>query len=127
MDSKSSSHHSVTGRGFAAWADERLEADLAEAAQMLRRTCLISIGRRYDFTKVASALDFGEAIGGACHTFSPGTVEIAGKIPESRLAPGSEERRIFTDGFSPEFRERFDASEPDGTRPGDRGGSSAGS
>jgi hypothetical protein len=100
--------HSVAGRGFAAWADETLDADVSEAAQILRRTCLISIGRRYDFTKVKSALDFGEAIGGACHTFSAERVNTAGKIPESRLAPGTEQETIFTDGFSPDFRNRFD-------------------
>jgi hypothetical protein len=100
--------HSVAGRGFAEWADQALEVDLSEAAQVLRRACLISIGRRYDFARVRSARDFGEAVGGACHTFSPAHVGEAGKIPGSRLAPGSEPRAIFTPGFSPAFRERFD-------------------
>ncbi|HYB13701.1 MAG TPA: DUF2889 domain-containing protein, partial [Myxococcota bacterium] len=43
---------SLAGGGFLDWVETTLDADQAEAAQVLRRAVVISYGRRFDFDRV---------------------------------------------------------------------------
>jgi hypothetical protein len=94
----------LSGAGFARWA-EGLGEDLGEAAWVLRRAAIISIGRRYDFERMTRAAEFGDAIGGACHTFSPDQVSAATRNPGTRRDFGDDPSPVFVDGFSASFRE----------------------
>lgn len=83
----------MVGGGFAAWCEEALDPDLAEAAQLLRRGVLVGMGRVFQMDTLSRA---SEIPGGTCHTFQPGTMErglrIAGSTrdfserPEALLA-----------------------------------------
>jgi hypothetical protein len=73
-------NRSIVERGFPAWLESALGRDDAEAALVLRRTCIISLGRRYDFDRIQDASAFGAAIGGGCYTFSPQVVGRARPI-----------------------------------------------
>jgi hypothetical protein len=63
--------------GFLAWAEETLDNEEAEAAIVLRRACDISFGRAMDLDVYESAADLGEIMLGTCHSFQPGTIEVA--------------------------------------------------
>jgi hypothetical protein len=71
------------GAGFLAWVQQALEPDVAEAALVLHRTCSISLGRLYDMDAVEGPSAFGVMAGGACYTFSPGTMEQARRVVAS--------------------------------------------
>jgi hypothetical protein len=71
--------HRIRGSGLADWAESALDPDIAEAAMLLQRACLISTGRRVDTQAFDRAVDLpggGPGVG-ACHTFSPGNIERA--------------------------------------------------
>lgn len=70
----------LTGGGFGRWAEASLSAADAVAAQVLQKAVFISIGRRYHFDEIDRAASFGEAVGGACHTFSPEFEPRAGRV-----------------------------------------------
>ena len=57
--------------GFLAWAEEALDADLAEAASILRRACDISLGRFMDLDVFETAEMLGDQVRGTCHSFQP--------------------------------------------------------
>jgi hypothetical protein len=63
--------------GFLAWAEERLDEEEAEAAIVLRRACDISFGRAMDLDVYDTAADLGDIMLGTCHSFQPGTIEVA--------------------------------------------------
>jgi hypothetical protein len=71
---------SLAGGGFLEWVEAALDADLAEAAQVLRRAVVISYGRRFDFDRVPDARTFQNYAGGACFTFSPERVAEAVRV-----------------------------------------------
>jgi hypothetical protein len=60
----------IVGGGLADWAEASLDADLAEAALVLQRACLISQGRRLDLESFARAGDVPGGPLGSCHTYS---------------------------------------------------------
>lgn len=57
--------------GFLAWAEETFDADLAEAATILRRACDISLGRVMDLDVFETAEMLGDQVRGTCHSFQP--------------------------------------------------------
>ena len=57
--------------GFLAWAEETFDADLAEAATILRRACDISLGRFMDLDVFETAEMLGDQVRGTCHSFQP--------------------------------------------------------
>ena len=59
------------GKGFTAWAESKLDAETAEAAIVLRRACMISLGRAFPLDHIPRASDMAERTLGACHAFSP--------------------------------------------------------
>jgi hypothetical protein len=81
----------LSGRAFA----ERLaaidDADLVEAALVMRRAVFIGLGRRYDFDRIERATSFAPVVGAACHTFSPAHVgtarHVAGNVRDFHAAP----------------------------------------
>ena len=95
---------SIADRDFARFA-ERLDADLGEAASVLRRAVFISIGRRYDFEAMARAEEFGAVVGGACHTFSPAELPDALRLRGTVRDFSDDAEAIFRDGFSDPFRD----------------------
>lgn len=66
--------------GFIAWADTTLDADIAEAASVLRRACDISHGRVIDLDVFVTADMLGEPVRGTCHSFQPGMIEQAVRV-----------------------------------------------
>jgi len=79
--------------GFAQWAEAELEADLAEAAQVLRRAVLIAGGRRFDMERMESAVPFASLTRGACYSFQPARVARAlrkrGSVRDFSRRPGA--------------------------------------
>ncbi|MDD9933490.1 MAG: DUF2889 domain-containing protein [Myxococcales bacterium] len=77
--------------GFGRWAEESLEPDLAEAAQVLQRAVYIATGRRNDFEQMERAVDHVDTMGAACHTFGPEQVEqalrVKGSVRDYSLQP----------------------------------------
>ena len=63
--------------GFLAWAEENLDDEQAEAAIVLRRACDISFGRAMDLDVYETAADLGDIMLGTCHSFQPGTIDVA--------------------------------------------------
>ena len=63
--------------GFVDWAREHLDADTAEAAIVLRRACMISMGRLMDLDVHDRADELGDIMLGTCHTFQPGVIETS--------------------------------------------------
>lgn len=72
--------HNLAGGGFAAWSEAELDADTAEAAQVLRRGALIAMGRAYDMDQVPVARGFASAAGGSCYSFAPERVDDAKRV-----------------------------------------------
>lgn len=71
----------LQGGRFNAWIDGEFAGDEAEAALVLRRACIIGIGRKYDFDQIPRAEAFARELGaGACHTFGPDVLEDALRI-----------------------------------------------
>jgi hypothetical protein len=66
--------------GLLAWAEDNLDADTAEAASILRRTCDISFGRIVDLDMYETADAMGAPVQGTCHSFQPGTIELAVRV-----------------------------------------------
>jgi hypothetical protein len=66
--------------GFLAWAEANLDADTAEAASILRRTCDISFGRVVDLDVYETADSMGAPVQGTCHSFQPGMIERAVRV-----------------------------------------------
>jgi hypothetical protein len=62
----------LVGGGFAAWSESELDADLAEAAQLLRRAVLVGMGRAFQMDALARASDIP---GGTCHTYRDGVMQ----------------------------------------------------
>lgn len=79
--------------GFAEWAEEALEPDLAEAAQVLRRAVLIAGGRRFDMERMESAVPFASLTRGACYSFQPERIARAlrnrGSVRDFSLRPAA--------------------------------------
>ena len=71
---------SLSGGSFASWSEQRFAADEAEAAQVMRRACVISMGRIYAFDRIPHASLFAVASGGACHTFRPEVIAGADRV-----------------------------------------------
>jgi hypothetical protein len=63
--------------GFIAWAEQRCDRDLAEAAIALRRIIDIARGRSADLDALDNAAAASDRMMGKCHTYSPATVDIA--------------------------------------------------
>jgi hypothetical protein len=61
----------LTGGGFGRWVEGTLPPPEAVHAIVLQKALFIAAGRRYVFDEIDRAAQFGEAVGGACHTFSP--------------------------------------------------------
>jgi len=57
--------------GFLRWADEHLEADLAEQACVLRRASDIGMGRGMQLDDIPVASDLLSGMGSVCHTMQP--------------------------------------------------------
>jgi hypothetical protein len=71
----------LSGGAFASYCEETLSPDDAEAAQVMRRACVISMGRVYAFEEIPRAGLFSAASGGACHSFRPEIVGDADRVP----------------------------------------------
>ena len=69
------------GDGFAAWAEDTLDPDLAEATLLFQRALVISMGRAYDAEAAVDAADLPTIPMGACHTYQDGTVEHGLRVP----------------------------------------------
>jgi hypothetical protein len=87
----------LQGGRLNAWIDAHFEGDSAEAALVLRRACTISIGRRYDFDRIARAETFAHELGaGACYTFGesvlPNAERVVGSVRD--FSECAEEMRI---------------------------------
>jgi len=86
----------LLGSSFLVWAESNLEADLAEAAIVLRRVCYVAPVRGIDLDMFERAGDL-PAPAGACYTYSEGREQIATRIkgtqrdfsqhPEQMLPP----------------------------------------
>jgi hypothetical protein len=72
---------SLSGGAFASWCEQSFDPDEAEAAQVMRRACTISMGRIYAFEQIPHASLFSAASGGACHTFQPKVIGGADRVP----------------------------------------------
>ena len=72
----------LTG-GFMAWAQQNLDPDLAEAAIVLRRGCMIGGVRFFDLDEVTMAPEMGQ-LNGRCFTYSEGTVDRAYRVRGTR-------------------------------------------
>lgn len=81
----------LTG-GFMAWAMQNLDPELAEAAIVLRRGCMIGGVRFYDLDEVSTAPEMG-GLRGRCFTYTPGRVERAYRVRGTR--------RDFSHGHEP--------------------------
>ena len=77
------SGRSLSGGRFASWAEETFDEDGAEAAQVMRRACVISMGRIYQFDAIPHARLFAAASGGACHTFRKEIMPGADRVPDT--------------------------------------------
>jgi len=66
--------------GFLAWAEDAFDADLAEAASVLRRACDISLGRFMDLDVFETAEMLGDQVRGTCHSFQPETMVKAVRV-----------------------------------------------
>jgi len=73
----------LSGRAFHAFIASGIEADLAEAAWVLRRGAFIGGGRIHDFKRVDRGTEFKPVVGAACHTFGPDQVGDALPIHSS--------------------------------------------
>lgn len=69
--------------GFLRWAESHLDVETAEAAAILRRACEISMGRQTPWDTLSMAADVGDFMAGVCHTFQPGTAEVALRVKGS--------------------------------------------
>jgi hypothetical protein len=63
--------------GFLAWAETTLDADLAEAAIVLRRALHIAHGRMSDLDVLETGAALMPMMSGSCYTFTPGRAEVA--------------------------------------------------
>lgn len=71
-------------RGFAAWANKAYEGDAREAAFVLHKGYFVSTARRFDAKQLEGARGTDHPyIAGACHTYSPGIVEQAIRLPDT--------------------------------------------
>ena len=68
------------GRGFPQWAEANLDADLAEAAIVLRRASSISMGRSFPLDRIPNANDMRHRTLGACYSFSPEVIELGKRV-----------------------------------------------
>ena len=66
-----------------AWATRELEPELAEAAIVLRRACMIGGVRFFNLDEVSSASEV-ESVRGQCFTYTPGRVEHAYRVRGTR-------------------------------------------
>jgi hypothetical protein len=77
--------------GFLRWADEHLEADLAERACVLRRASDIGMGRGMALDDVPVASDLPGSMLGVCHSLQPEVAPVAfrnvGSIRDFAAAP----------------------------------------
>jgi len=83
----------LTG-GFMAWAQRELEPELAEAAIVLRRGCMIGGVRFFDLDEVSKAPEVG-TVQGQCFTYTPGRVEYAYRVRGTRRDFTSDPDRMF--------------------------------
>lgn len=83
----------LTGGGFGRFTEATLSPQGAVEAQVLQKAVFISMGRRYSFDEIDRASAFGEAVGGACHTFSPAfearALRVYGSVRDFTNAPGA--------------------------------------
>ena len=84
--------------GFLGWAETTLDADLAEAASVLRRACDISLGRIMDLDVFETADMLGEQVRGTCHSFQPEMIVQAVRVKG--------QTRDFTDDADALLRDR---------------------
>lgn len=68
------------GSAFLAWCEERLDPDLGEAAIVLRRGMIISLGRLQDLDRIPTAAAMLPIVKGTCFTFTEGVAEGATRI-----------------------------------------------
>jgi len=66
--------------GFIKWAETHLDPETAEAAMVLRRCAEISFGRQTPWDELEVAADVGDFMIGLCHTFQPGTADVALRV-----------------------------------------------
>lgn len=92
---------SLSGGGFAAWAEQSLSPDGAEAAQVMRRACVISIGRIYAFDRIPHARLFAGASGGACHTFQSEVIPQASRMLGTTRDFSDTGEAFHASGFAP--------------------------
>jgi hypothetical protein len=63
------------GGSFLRWVTAELDEDTAEAANVLRRACIVSGVRQNPLQSRAS--EHERMMKGSCHTFQPGRIEVA--------------------------------------------------
>ena len=64
-------------RGFFRWAEKTFDADAAEAAIVLRRSCDIGMGRGMDLDAVERADELERMMSGVCFTMQPEQIRVA--------------------------------------------------
>jgi len=68
---------------FLAWAEATLDPDTVEAAIVLRRALVISMGRVMDLDVFAVATELGSRVAGTCYSFQPERMPVAMRMTGS--------------------------------------------
>ncbi len=84
----------LSDAAFNRWVATELDADLAEAALVLRRAVFIGLGRQYDFDRMRRAESFAQMVGAACHTFSADVIGRARRVTGSVRELANEGPRV---------------------------------
>jgi hypothetical protein len=92
----------LRGVGFLLWTEKRLDPEAAEAALLLRRACLISLGRLRDLDAARDASAYASLAPGSCHTFTPGVAERALRIRGATLEFSEHPERLLADAAADE-------------------------
>lgn len=87
----------MRGSAFLRWAEETLDADTAEAAVALRRTCYIAMGRARNLDEAPDATVYFPLAKGSCHTFTPGLAERARRMKGTTLEFTNHPERLLAD------------------------------
>ncbi len=67
----------LMGSDFHEFSLRELDAEIGEAAWILRCAVFIGMGRLYDFRKIHRGRVFASVVGAACHTFDPTRIDKA--------------------------------------------------
>ena len=84
---------------FRGFVERELDVETAEAAVVLRRGTMISLGRMTPLDDARVAADLGPGMLGSCHTFTVGTAEHAEREVGSTWDFTAMPERLLDDGW----------------------------